>query len=133
MKDHIEKCADAAAGHIDSLLEEEKEPFTMNEHYFSDYRSKFLEFYRDARRSAKSQFIRNLENRDDGDMMAAMSETLRSLVSMGLPEEQADASLLAKLVAADPMDPAIEIMADVRAYFQGSSGIFSLLVCLHHA
>jgi hypothetical protein len=129
MKEHMEKCADAAAQHINSLLEEEKEPFTMNEHYFSDYRSKFLAYYKDARLRAKSQFIRNLENRDDGDMMAAMSDALSSLTRMGL--DQANASIFANLLSPDPMDPAIEIMADVRAYFQGSSGIFFLLVRLY--
>ncbi|KAF8504671.1 P-loop containing nucleoside triphosphate hydrolase protein [Russula emetica] len=116
MKVHIEKCADAAARHIDYLLEEEKEPFTMNEHYFMEYRSKFLAHYRQARLSAKSQFIRNLENRDDGDIKAAMTDTLCSLTKMGL--EQVDASLFANLLPSDPMDPAIEVMADVRAYFQ---------------
>jgi hypothetical protein len=133
MKVHIEKCADAAARHIDSLLEEEKEPFTMNEHYFMEYRSKFLAHYRQARLNARSQFIRNLENRDDGDMMAAMTETLCSLTRMGL--EQADATLLANLLPPDPMDPAIGIMAEVRAYFQGSSGILLLLSlsCLTHS
>jgi hypothetical protein len=125
MKDHIEKCAKAGAQHIDSLLEEEKEPFTMNDHYFRDYRSKFLAYYKNARLRAKSQFIRNLENRDDGDMVEAASETLCSLTRMGL---QANASSLANLLPADPMDPAIEIMADVRAYFQGSSDILLLLV-----
>jgi hypothetical protein len=126
MRVHIEKCADAAARHIESLLEEEKEPFTMNDHYFMDYHSKFLAHYREARLSATSHFIRNLENRDDGDMMAAMSDTLCSLTKMGL--EQADVSLLANLLPPDRMDPAIEIMADVRAYFQGSSCILLLLV-----
>jgi hypothetical protein len=125
MKDHIEKCADAGARHIDSLLEEEKEPFTMNDHYFMDYRSKFLAYYKDARLRAKSQFIRNLENSDDGDMVDAISETICSLTRMGLP---AKASSLANLLPADPMDPAIEIMADVRAYFQGSSDILLPLV-----
>ncbi len=117
MKDHIEKCADAATRHIDSLLEEEQEPFTMNEHYFREYRSKFLAYYKEARRRDKSQFIRNLENRDDGNIMAATTETICSLARMGL---EANASSLAKLLPPDPMDPAIEIMADVRAYFQGS-------------
>jgi Dynamin GTPase effector domain len=131
MKDHIEKCADAAARRIDSLLEEEKEPFTMNDHYFMELHSKFFAYYREARLRDRSQFIRNLENRDDGDVMAAMSETLCSLTKMGL--EQADASLLANLLPPDPMDPAIEIMADVRAYFQGSLGIFLLLVRLYRA
>jgi hypothetical protein len=130
MKDHIEECAVAAARHINSLLEEEKEPFTMNDHYFLDYRSKFLAYYKDARLRAKSQFIRNLENRDDGDIVEAMSEALSSLTRMGL---EATSSSLANLVPADPMDPAIEIMADVRAYFQGSSGILLLLVLLYRA
>ncbi len=48
--------------------------------------------------------------------MAATTETLCSLARMGL---EANALLLAKLLSSDPMDPAIEIMADVRAYFQG--------------
>ena len=61
--------------------------------------------------------------------MAAASEALSSLTRIGL--EQADASLLANLLPPDPMDPAIEIMADVRAYFQGSSGIFLLFVHLY--
>ena len=126
MKAHIEKCADAAAQHIDSLLEEEKEPFTMNEHYFMELHSKFLAYYREARLRDKSQFIRNLENKDDGDVMAAVSETVCSLTRIGL--EQADVSLFANLLPADPMDPAIEIMADVRAYFQGSLGILLLLI-----
>jgi hypothetical protein len=117
MKGHIEKCADTAAQHIVSLLDEEEEPFTVNEHYFGDYRSKFLQYYKDARQKAKSQFIRNLENSDDGDIMVAMRETLCSLTRMGL--EATDASSLANLLPPDPMDPAIEIMADVRAYFQG--------------
>jgi AcrR family transcriptional regulator len=131
MKGHIEKCADAAARRIDSLLEEEKEPFTMNDHYFMELRSKFFAYYREVRLRDRSQFIRNLENRDDGDVMAAMGETLCSLTKMGL--EQADASLLANLLPPDPMDPAIEIMADVRAYFQGSSRNFLLPVRLYRA
>lgn len=131
MKDHIEKCADAAARHIDALLEEEKEPFTMNVHYFGEYRSKFLAYYKEARQQAKSQFIRNLENRDDGDMVAAMNEAICSLTRMGL--EQADASLFANLLPPDSMDPAIEIMADVRAYFQGSSGILLLPIRFYRA
>ena len=130
MKAHIEKCADAARQHIDSLLEEEKEPFTMNEHYFMELHSKFLAYYKEARQSSNSQFIRNLENRDDGDIMEAMKETLCSLTRMGL--DKADASLLANLLPPDRMDPAIEIMADVRAYFQGSSGLL-LPVCLYRA
>ena len=131
MTGHMEICAKAAEQHIHSLLEEEKEPFTMNEHYFMDYRSKFLTHYKDARLSAKSQFIRNLENRDDGDMVAAAGDAVLSLAKIGL--EGANASSFANLLPADPKYPAIEIMADVRAYFQGSSSTILLLVRLCRA
>jgi len=127
MKDHIDKCAVAASRHIGFLLEEEKEPFTMNDHYFMDYRAKFLTYYKDARRTAKSQFMRNLKNREDGDVMETITEALGSLARAGL---EAKAPLLANLLT-DPKDPAIEIMADVRAYFQGSSSILLLPVRLY--
>ena len=113
----MEKCADAAAQRIGSLLEEEKEPFTMNEHYFMEYRSKFLVYYKKARQRDKNQFIRNIENKADGNMMTYMNYTTTYLTHLGLPAEGVD---LANLLPSDPMDPAIEIMADVRAYFQGS-------------
>jgi len=88
----------------------------MNEHYYMEYRTKFLAYYKEARLRAKSNFIRNLENRDDKDMTQAMNDALASLTRMGL--ESVDASLLANLLPSDPMEPAIGIMADVRAYFQ---------------
>ena len=118
MKDHIEKCGNAAAQRFESLLAEEKEPFTMNEHYFMEYRSKFLVHYKKARQRDKSQFIRNIENKADGNMVATMNNAITYLTRMGL--EGADSAGLANLLPSDSMDPAIEIMADVRAYFQGS-------------
>jgi hypothetical protein len=118
LKEHIEKCADAAAQRIASLLEEEEEPFTMNQHYFMEYRSKSLDYYKQARLRAKSGFKRNLDNRGDRNVAGAITDTLSSLTRLGL--EATDASVLTNLLPPDAMDPAIEIMADVRAYFQGS-------------
>jgi len=63
--------------------------FTLNEHYFSDYRQKFLESYRNTRAE---------ENKRG-------NEDLR-------PEE---------LIARDRFEPALQIMAGVRGYFQGGS------------
>ena len=75
---------------IDWLLEmEAAATFTLNEHYFSDYRQKFLESYRSAR----------AEENGKGE------EDLR-------PEE---------LIARDRFEPALQIMASVRGYFQGWS------------
>lgn len=113
----METCANAASKHIDSLIEQEHEPFTMNTHYYMEYRSKFLAHYKGARLKEKSNFIRNMQN-NDGNTMQAIGEAMSALTRIGL--EGADASLLANLLPPDPMEPAIGIMADVRAYFQGS-------------
>jgi len=118
LQEHLETCANAASEYIDSLVKQEHEPFTMNTHYFMEYRSKFLAHYKGARLREKSNFIRNMERNDDGNMMQAMGEAMSALTRMGL--EGTDVSLLANLLPPDPMEPAIGIMADVRAYFQGS-------------
>jgi hypothetical protein len=124
MQTHVQKCADAAAQHIDSLLEDENEPFTMNYHYYAEYRSKFLNHYKSDRLRSKSSFIRNLED-GNGGMMDAINDTISSLAKLGL--HSVDASSLASLLPPDPMEPAIEIMADVRAYFQGRVLLDSLI------
>jgi hypothetical protein len=129
MQTHIQKCADAAAQHIDSLLEDENEPFTMNVHYYAEYRSKFWGHYKTTRLRAKSNVIQNLENSNDEGMMQAFNETISSLAKLGF--HSVEASSLATLLPSDPMEPAIGIMADVRAYFQGRAPHFSLF-CAHH-
>ena len=118
MQEHLETCANAAYEHIDSLIEQEHEPYTMNTYYFMEYRSKFFAHYKGVRLREKSNFIRNMLNIDDGNMMQAMNEAISALTKMGL--EEADTSLLANLLPPDPMEPALGIMAVVRAYFQGS-------------
>ena len=84
----LAECHTVTLKKIDWLLEmEASATFTLNEHYFSDYRQKFLESYRNARAE---------ENRRG-------EEDLR-------PEE---------LIARDRFEPALQIMASVRGYFQG--------------
>jgi hypothetical protein len=114
---HIQKCADAAERHINSLLEEEQEPFTMNEHYFMEYRSKFLGHYKGIHQRARSSFIDNLES-SDLFMTSAVNKVISGLAELDL--RSIDPSFLPRLLPPDPMEPAIEIMAEVRAYFQGS-------------
>ncbi|KAH9007584.1 P-loop containing nucleoside triphosphate hydrolase protein [Lactarius deliciosus] len=116
MLSHIQECADIADKHIASLLEDESEPFTMNVHYYAEYRTKFLGHYKGARLREKSSVIKNLENSGDAGMMQAINETISSLAKLGL--HSVEASSLATLLPPDPMEPAIGIMADVRAYFQ---------------
>lgn len=125
MQEHLEKCADAASQHIEFLVEQELEPFTMNDHLYLEYRSNFLAHYKGAWLREKSNFMKNLENSDDRSIVEALKETLTGLTKLGL--ESANAPALAKLLPSDPMEPAIGIMADVRAYFQGASYIFSFV------
>jgi hypothetical protein len=117
VQNHIQECADSARQHIKSVLDNEHEPFTMNEHYFRDYRSKFFTYYKGIRSRAQSRFIRNLESRNEEDI-EAVDDTLSSIARLGLPDINAQA--LANLLPSDPMEAAIRTMADVRAYFQGS-------------
>jgi len=126
MQSHIQRCADAAAQHIDSLLKDENEPFTLNARYYAEYRAKFLSHYKTGRLRSKSSVIRNLEDGTSPNMRMALNEAISSLAKLGL--RSVEASSLAALLPPDPMQPAIEIMADVRAYFQGREPIVSLLL-----
>ena len=90
VNDVLAECHAVTLEKIDWLLEmEAAATFTLNEHYFSDYRQKFLESYRGARAE---------ENRGG-------NEDLR----------------LEELIARDRFEPALQIMASVRGYFQGGS------------
>ena len=94
VNDVLTDCRATTLQKINWLLEMEAvATFTLNEHYFSDYRQKFLESYRSARAE---------ENRQ-GD------EDLR----------------LEELIARDRFEPALQIMASVRGYFQGGPNCHS--------
>jgi hypothetical protein len=115
MHGHIQRCADVAEQRITFLLEEEQEPFTMNEHYFMDYRSKFLGHYKGIRQKAESSFIDKLQGEE---YKQVVSRVTSGLALLGF--SNVDPSTLPRLLPPDPMEFAIEIMSEVRAYFQGS-------------
>ena len=50
-------------------------------------------------------------------MESVLDDAISSLARLGL--RSVDASSLVALLPPDPMEPAIGIMAEVRAYFQG--------------
>lgn len=133
LQDHIKNCMEKATERIDWLLDLEDRPFSLNDHYFADYRSKFLSYYKGARqKDNNTALMRSIQEYSDpsgdtGSWNASMTITtptgiakvLSGLVEMGIdgvkPED------LAKLLPPDHMEPALVIMADVRAYFQGQS------------
>ncbi|THH11229.1 hypothetical protein EW146_g8124 [Bondarzewia mesenterica] len=120
---HLRACSETAVQRIMLLLEAEMEPFTRNNHYLNDYRAKFLAYYKGVRQANQNNdFIRNLEGTGPGStsetFQQAMTKTLSGFTEMGLHGIQPVA--LAKVLPEDPMEAGIEIMADVRAYFQGA-------------
>ncbi|KAH8088967.1 P-loop containing nucleoside triphosphate hydrolase protein [Cristinia sonorae] len=104
------------------LLALEKNPRTLNGHYYSDYRDKFLAHYRALRQSDDhGSFLKNLKTVNSKKPSSnSFGENARSALSyladIGL--EGLKAADLAKLLPPDPYEPALNIMASVRAYFQ---------------
>ncbi|KAI0032843.1 P-loop containing nucleoside triphosphate hydrolase protein [Vararia minispora EC-137] len=103
---------------LDDLQNMEKEPFTRNGHYFADYRSKFLAHYKALRRKESHAFIKDLEDENKGndEFNKLLNTAMSSIQSLGF--RNFTANDIPRLLPPDPMESAIEIMADVRAYFQ---------------
>ncbi|KAJ2922809.1 hypothetical protein H1R20_g14301, partial [Candolleomyces eurysporus] len=136
---HLNKCFERAEDRIEWLLDLEDIPFTLNHHYLSDYKEKFLAYYKAAREEAtrnniatqikafeqrsiepSSAFVASPTKARYGSSQAAeptgVAKVLTGLAEMGItgmkPED------VYKILPLDTMAPAINIMADVRAYFQ---------------
>ncbi|KAJ7900734.1 P-loop containing nucleoside triphosphate hydrolase protein [Mycena olivaceomarginata] len=131
VQDHMKKRADAAQALIAKLMAlEEDGPLTLNEHYLADYKAKFLTYYKGAREKKQNPALaRAIEGyKQDksapvyhfGGKMSesptGVAQVLSGLAAIGLSGVKAED--LVKLLPPDRMDPALNIMADVRAYFQ---------------
>jgi len=120
---HVSARAKEAIERIDFLMKMETQPYTRNNHYFADSRSKFYSYYKGLLDPGKNNnFLQNLEDmRQDGipksSFQESLSKTLSGLAEMGF--SNIESISLTRLQEPDPMEVAIEIMADVRAYFQG--------------
>ena len=116
----------------------EDRPFSLNTHYLADYKDKFYSYYKGAReKDEKSDLMKLINN------YRPSSKTVKSTSSSGEPAPMGLAKVLTglaemglagikpedipKLFPPDRMEPAIHIMSDVRAYFQGEAIFFSLL------
>jgi len=115
---------------IGALCLIEEVPFTQNEHYFFSYRNNLCSRYKALFRESRGEasLIDALGRYNDHDAFTRDPEfwediniILARLATRGIHGVQAID--LAKLLPSDSMDPAIEIMAEVRAYFQG--GLYS--------
>ncbi|KAJ3563691.1 hypothetical protein NP233_g8780 [Leucocoprinus birnbaumii] len=128
MQDHLKSCLAKAEEKVHWLVDIEDKAFSLNTHYFSDYRSKFLAYYRGARNRGNHTSIMETINtysrpsspvfgsKNSSSNLYGISKVLSGLAEIGMSGVQAED--LAKLFKTDNMEPALEIMADVRAYFQ---------------
>ncbi|KAG6810925.1 hypothetical protein H0H92_009760 [Tricholoma furcatifolium] len=128
-QDHLNKCLERAEERIDWLVKLEDCPFTLNTHYLTDYKEKFLAHFRSAREKDRNPKLMNaieeysptpssIVHYARGSSPPAptgIAKVLASLVEMGITVKP---EALSKLIEPDGMDPALIIMADVRAYFQ---------------
>jgi len=130
MQDHLKSCFAKTEQRINWLVDLEDTPFSLNTHYLSDYKSKFLTFYRGVRNKGNHKDVMaqidtyvpsslTYNNPKNASSSFGISKVMSGLAEIGLIGVQARD--LAKLFKIDDMEPALEIMADVRAYFQGAS------------
>ncbi|KAG6333571.1 hypothetical protein ID866_5520 [Astraeus odoratus] len=104
VREHLDTAAIRAKERIEWLLAVESTPATLNTHYFSDYRDKFLAYYKGYRK-----------NKLPVERPSELNKAISTLAEVGFTVKPED---LLKLLPSDSMEPAIAIMASVRGYFQ---------------
>jgi hypothetical protein len=118
---HIDQRVNEASSHLELLLKVEKEPSTKSAHHFKDYRRNFFTFYKGIYNSGVNRdFIERLQRRirTSSEFDRALEMVLSSLSRIGI--HGVKPLDLAVLRASEDSDDALKIMADVRAYFQGT-------------
>ena len=141
IQQHIKHCLERTEERISWLFELEDWPFTLNTHYLPDYKNKFLAHYKGTREKYERldimSTIQSYNSSVSGNTSVGSASSYRSsstsqptgiakimagLAEIGMsgvkPEE------LSRLFPSDSMEPALVIMAEVRAYFQGNHGFF---------
>ncbi|CUA74652.1 hypothetical protein RSOLAG22IIIB_11369 [Rhizoctonia solani] len=118
--DRVAECREAADAQIQFLLDiENNQTFTTNTHYFASYKEKFTTYYKAVRKGRRGEntLIQGLAQGLDGktDFSKSMAEAIAHLTKMGLAVKPLD---LGKLIESEAEDELIDIMAEVRAYYQ---------------
>jgi hypothetical protein len=114
-------------------LELEDWPFSLNTHYLSDYKNKFLAHYKGTREKYERLDIMSTIQSYNSSVSSNASFGSRSTsttqptgiakIMAGLAEigmSGVKPGDLPRLFPSDTMEPALVIMAEVRAYFQGN-------------
>jgi hypothetical protein len=124
---HLKQCLERTEEQIMWLLQLEGRPFSLNTHYLADYKSKFLSHYRATREQYKQyQLVKAIQNYGKNETTivsgvpyqpTGIAKVFAGLAELGVTGVKVED--LPKLLPPDRMEPALIIMADVRAYFQG--------------
>ncbi|OBZ65814.1 Interferon-induced GTP-binding protein Mx [Grifola frondosa] len=114
--DFITSSSQSTLSYIGWLLNLEKRPRTLNEHYYADYREKFLAYYKGCRAQSNDAPLIGMLHSSRVSGNDVVTRIMTGLTELGMHDVQP--SDLPKLLPADPYDAAIEIMAGVRAYYQ---------------
>jgi GTPase SAR1 family protein len=124
----LDEKARLGLGRLESIVKVELMAFTQNEQYFINTRAKHLARYKRiyatsqgettlaARLHNSADVPSNLSTHPD-DFNDKISRALAALRDVGFPEDLAQIDLI-RLLRTDDVDPAFDIMADVRAYWQ---------------
>ncbi|KAF8603999.1 hypothetical protein BDV93DRAFT_117624 [Ceratobasidium sp. AG-I] len=118
--DRIIGCREYAEAQTRFLLSiENNQTFTTNTHYLADYKEKFMAYYKTVRKSheGESTFVEGLMQgiSPDTDFGQSLGEVLANLTKMGLSIQPHQ---LSKLLESDAEEDVVDIMAEVRAYYQ---------------
>ena len=120
--EHLNTCTKLAHERMMQCIElEREEPTTVNEHYLSDYKSKYLARYRAERKSHQGSGVNHtLRSFINGAYAhnSNFSNACSHLQSLGFPSDLTREDFL-RLLKPDASDEALDIMAEVRAYYQG--------------
>ncbi|KAG1746767.1 P-loop containing nucleoside triphosphate hydrolase protein [Suillus paluster] len=132
--EHLDKATEKAREKVDWLLELEKAPTTLNVHYYSDYKGKFLAYYKGCRDpgelTKKLQHYKAPVTTSPNGREAFQQAIYKALAGLNEAGISAQAGDLPKLLPVDPMEPALVIMSGVMAYFQVAHKRFSDMVPL---
>ncbi|KAI0698694.1 P-loop containing nucleoside triphosphate hydrolase protein [Earliella scabrosa] len=110
--EQLHRHSQRATAHVKTILKlESAPPFTQNTHYFADKRDQQLAQYKRARPKANSSNF----NFSSGATAGTVPEALAALARLGFTVKEED---LGKLNPPDEFQEELEVMAEVRAYFQ---------------
>lgn len=116
----IQKHLTSSRSFVDAILEVEHMPFTQNTHYLQSRADEWRAKYKDER-------LPNAGLDMDGNEINDALSLLARIGHPGLKEED-----LGRLHPADEYQTEIDVMAEVRGYFQVSYKVFTMLPSHYH-